>query len=299
MTDQPEGPDRPGPIGGDMAAIVFGLTRRMQLPALTQRHSSTFVLGLFSFVNGLIAIAAMAFVAFVTGEPFVFPSLGPTAFLLFYTPLLPASSPRNTLGGHAIGAAAGYFALVVFGLTDAAPALATSVTGARVGAAALSLGLTSGAGPLGAWRARDLAVEELIDRLLPEFEPPGRLGRLRTGSGPAPAGARRPDCPHRRAARCLPVRALEGLEEFMQPGVVPLEQCDIAVVDLGAAELGEHAALLPGGMIIEHVAEPLEQRPCLLAVAVANGTLQIAQQAQEHLVISRQRRDLRCERQSQ
>jgi CBS-domain-containing membrane protein len=128
-----------------MAAIVFGLARRARLTALTERHGSTFVLGLFAFVNGLVAIGAMAFVAFVTGEPFVFPSLGPTAFLLFYTPLLPASSPRNTLGGHAIGAAAGYLALVVFGLTDAAPALATGVTGARVGAAALSLGLTSGA----------------------------------------------------------------------------------------------------------------------------------------------------------
>jgi CBS-domain-containing membrane protein len=128
-----------------MAAIVFGLARRARLAALTERHSSTTVLGLFAFVNGLIAIAAMAFVAFVTGEPFVFPSLGPTAFLLFYTPLLPASCPRNTLGGHAIGAAAGYLSLVLFGLTDAAPALATEVTGARVGAAALSLGLTSGA----------------------------------------------------------------------------------------------------------------------------------------------------------
>lgn len=127
-----------------MAAIVFGLARRARLPALTQRHDSTFVLGLFAFVNGLLAIGAMAFVAFATGEPFVFPSLGPTAFLLFYTPLAPASSPRNTLGGHAIGAAAGYLSLVVFGLTDAAPALATSVTGERVGAAALSLGLTSG-----------------------------------------------------------------------------------------------------------------------------------------------------------
>ena len=128
-----------------MAAIVFGLARRARLSSLTERHDSTFVLGLFAFVNGLIAIGAMAFVAYVTGEPFVFPSLGPTAFLLFYTPLLPASSPRNTLGGHAIGAAAGYLALVVFGLTDADPALATGVTGGRVGAAALSLGLTSGA----------------------------------------------------------------------------------------------------------------------------------------------------------
>jgi CBS-domain-containing membrane protein len=127
-----------------MAAIVSGLAKRMRVPSLTQRHDSTTVLGLFAFVNGLIAIGAMAFVAFVTDEPFVFPSLGPTAFLLFYTPMLPASSPRNTLGGHAIGAAAGYLSLVVFGLTDDAPALATSVTGARVGAAALSLGLTSG-----------------------------------------------------------------------------------------------------------------------------------------------------------
>jgi CBS-domain-containing membrane protein len=145
MTDDIDEPQRPGPIGGDMAAIVFGLARRARLSALVERHNSTFVLGLFAFLNGLIAIGVMALVALVTGEPFVFPSLGPTAFLLFYTPLLAAASPRNTLGGHAIGAAAGYLSLVVFGLTDAAPALATSVTGARVGAAALSLGLTSGA----------------------------------------------------------------------------------------------------------------------------------------------------------
>lgn len=138
-------PDRPGPIGGDMAAIVFGLARRMRVPSLTERYDNTAVMGLFAFLNGLIAIGAMAAVAFVTDEPFIFPSLGPTAFLLFYTPMLPASSPRNTVLGHAIGAAAGYLALVVFGLTDAEPALATSVTGGRVGAAALSLGLTSGA----------------------------------------------------------------------------------------------------------------------------------------------------------
>ena len=137
-------PSRPGPIGGDMAAIVFGLARRARLTALTERHDSTTVLALFAFVNGLIAIGSMALVALLTGEPFVFPSLGPTAFLLFYTPLLPASSPRNTLGGHLIGAAAGYLSLVLFGLTDELPALATGVTGPRVGAAALSLGLTSG-----------------------------------------------------------------------------------------------------------------------------------------------------------
>ena len=128
-----------------MATVVWGLTRRMRLPSLMARHSSTAVLGLFAFVNGVLAIGIMAMAALVTDAPFIFPSLGPTAFLLFYTPLLPAACPRNTLGGHAIGAAAGYLSLVVFGLTDNAPALVEGVEWDRVGAAALSLGLTSGA----------------------------------------------------------------------------------------------------------------------------------------------------------
>lgn len=142
----PEGrPRRPGPIGGDMAAVVFGLARRLRLPALVERHSSVPVLGLFALINGCISIGLMAAAAWVTGAPFVFPSLGPTAFLLFYTPVQPAASPRNTVAGHLIGVAAGYLALALFGLLNAPPALATSVTTARVAAAALSLGLTSGA----------------------------------------------------------------------------------------------------------------------------------------------------------
>ena len=99
--------------------------------------------GTFAGVNGLIAIGIMSAVAWATGEPFIFPSLGPTAFLLFYTPTNPAASPRNTIVGHAVGAAAGYLALVVFGLTDDAAALATSVTGPRIGAAAASVAVTS------------------------------------------------------------------------------------------------------------------------------------------------------------
>ncbi len=140
-----EGPRRPGPIGGEMAAVLFGLARRFQVPALQQRHDTIAVLGLFAFLNGVLSIAIMSAVALVTGAPFIFPSLGPTAFLLFYTPTLPAASPRNTLGGHLVGVLAGYLALVVFGLTDRGPALAEGVQWANVGAAALSLGLTSGA----------------------------------------------------------------------------------------------------------------------------------------------------------
>jgi CBS-domain-containing membrane protein len=140
----PRSPRRPGPIGGDMAAIVHGLADRAQLPALLRRHDRVTVLGLFAAVNSVISIGLMALAALVTGAPFVFPSLGPTAFLLFYTPLQPTACPRNTLAGHAIGAAAGYLALVIFGLEDAGPALSTGVSASRVGAAAVSLGLTAG-----------------------------------------------------------------------------------------------------------------------------------------------------------
>jgi CBS-domain-containing membrane protein len=141
----PQSEHRPGPIGGDMAAVLFGVARRFQLPALQARHSQIGILGLFAFVNGIISIGLMAMAALVTGAPFIFPSLGPTAFLLFYTPTQPAASPRNTLGGHLIGVLAGYLALTVFGLTDRGPALTTGVEWSNVGAAALSLGLTSGA----------------------------------------------------------------------------------------------------------------------------------------------------------
>ena len=148
MTDKgspnPERPTRPGPIGGDMAAIVHGLASRVSLPALLRRHDRITVLGLFAMVNGVISIGLMAVAALVTGAPFIFPSLGPTAFLLFYTPMVVTACPRNTLAGHGIGAAAGFLALIVFGLRYAPPALATQVTWPRVGAAALSLGLTSG-----------------------------------------------------------------------------------------------------------------------------------------------------------
>lgn len=124
--------------------LALGLARRMRIPSLVARHDTTSVMGLFAFVNGLISIGLMSLAALVTGSPFIFPSLGPTAFLLFYTPTAPAASPRNTVLGHLIGCLAGYLALVVFALQDAPPALASEVSAGRVGAAALSLALTSG-----------------------------------------------------------------------------------------------------------------------------------------------------------
>ena len=121
-----------------------GLFTRLRLPWLTERYARVPVLAIFSFINGCISIGIMSVLALITGSPFIFPSLGPTAFLFFYTPTAASASPRNTIIGHAIGILAGYFSLVVTGLVDAGPALAVGVTWPRVIAAALSLGLTAG-----------------------------------------------------------------------------------------------------------------------------------------------------------
>lgn len=136
--------DAEHPIGGEMADILQGLFVRLRLPWLEQHHAQVRVLALFSFINGCISIGLMSILALITNSPFIFPSLGPTAFLFFYTPRAPSASPRNTIIGHAIGVLAGYFSLLVTGLTAAGPALSVGMTWPRVIAAALSLGLTAG-----------------------------------------------------------------------------------------------------------------------------------------------------------
>jgi CBS-domain-containing membrane protein len=94
------------------------------------------------FIHGFIAVGILGALAVFAGASFLFPSVGPTAFLLFHDPLAPTASPRNTLCGHAIGIVSGYLALVVTGLTDAPSAMVTGIDAPRVLAAALSLGLT-------------------------------------------------------------------------------------------------------------------------------------------------------------
>lgn len=122
--------------------VVRGLFARFRVSRLLERFPERPVWAAFMLVNGFVTIAILAGLAMITGAPFVFPSLGPTAFLFFFTPTSPTASPRHTLYGHAIGIACGYAALWITGLEHAPPALATGVDPHRVLAAALSLSLT-------------------------------------------------------------------------------------------------------------------------------------------------------------
>jgi CBS domain-containing membrane protein len=97
---------------------------------------------LYSFVAGALAVAVSGLAAYLSGQPLIFPSLGPTAYLFFESPMSERASPRNTLIGHFVAIAAGALSLALFGLLDDPSVLREGVTLARVGAATLSTALT-------------------------------------------------------------------------------------------------------------------------------------------------------------
>jgi CBS domain-containing membrane protein len=124
------------------AEPVFRLLRRLRLGWLLHHFSPLWIWSLYVFVNGFVTIALLALLALVTHTAFVFPSLGPTAYLLFFYPLAESSSPRNAILGHGIGLLCGYGALWVTGMHVGSPGAYDGVYGPRILAAALSMGAT-------------------------------------------------------------------------------------------------------------------------------------------------------------
>ncbi len=122
----------------------FTASPRLSLERLKARYPSAAVSALYGFLGGSVTIGLLALTAHVAHSPLVFPSLGPTAFLLFYKPLDAPASPRNTVLGHLLGASAGWVSLWVFGLANVPGAGFGHIGWARLGAAALSIGLTIG-----------------------------------------------------------------------------------------------------------------------------------------------------------
>lgn len=91
----------------------------------------------------LFAVLVMSLVGSLAAaleQPWLFPSLGPTLFLLAATP---AERPWNVFAGHAIGVVAGFGALFLFGAQEARSVFeAGAVDASRAGATALAVGAT-------------------------------------------------------------------------------------------------------------------------------------------------------------
>lgn len=68
---------------------------------------STRAVALRTGVHAGALLAVTGVLAWATGRPFVFPSLGPTAYVLATVERGGTASPRNVLGGHLVGVLAG------------------------------------------------------------------------------------------------------------------------------------------------------------------------------------------------
>lgn len=91
-------------------------------------------------------LSTLAAAVWVSGLPFLFPSLGPTAYLFATAPSAPESRPRRVIGGHTIGVLAGFAAFHVVDPGAALGALAEPRSVATLGLAAsgvLAVGLTT------------------------------------------------------------------------------------------------------------------------------------------------------------
>ena len=118
------------------------LLTHMRVAWLLQHFAPRLVWAVYVCVNGFITIGLLGLLALLTGSPFVFPSLGPTAYLFFFSPLAEVSSPRNTILGHAIGLVCGYAAFALVVASSPPFGLIPGVHGPRLLAAALSLSAT-------------------------------------------------------------------------------------------------------------------------------------------------------------
>ena len=97
---------------------------------------------LHMFAASATAMVVSGLAALLLKQPFLFPSLGPTLYLFFETPMAEQASPRNTLIGHFVALVVGFLSVWAFGLLDAPSVIDQGATPARIGAAAVSLALT-------------------------------------------------------------------------------------------------------------------------------------------------------------
>lgn len=90
--------------------------------------------------GGLILVVGS--IGLLAGQPWLFPSLGPTAFLQVETPDQRSARFYNTVVGHLLGLGAGLLAVTLLGTGDAPPVLSTNqLTPVRVWGAVLAIAL--------------------------------------------------------------------------------------------------------------------------------------------------------------
>lgn len=109
---------RPSPPAPGLAPQSTWLYRLVAAPArmrlqylLRNRTRAALTTALFVFFEGATALGIITAAAYVLQLPLLFPPLGPSAFILFRTPMAASASPRSVLLAHGLALASGLAAL--------------------------------------------------------------------------------------------------------------------------------------------------------------------------------------------
>jgi hypothetical protein len=109
-------PDETGSATGPGGIDVTGAATRSVRTRARERYS---VLGAggYAFILCLLVLAVAGCVGLLLHQPWLFPSLGPTAMLFFESPDQESARPLNTLIGHVVGILVGLGCLWMFGMS--------------------------------------------------------------------------------------------------------------------------------------------------------------------------------------
>lgn len=97
--------------------------------------------GLYAALGGAVTLLVVGLIAHVAQQPFLVPSLGPTAFVIYFAAGSRQAAPRNVVCGQLIGVACGVVSVVLLGLRGV-PVDLTNIGFHRLAAAVLALSLT-------------------------------------------------------------------------------------------------------------------------------------------------------------
>jgi CBS domain-containing membrane protein len=124
------------------AEHVMHLAARLRLLWLLRHFHPRSVWAADVCWNCLFTTGMLSILAALTQTPFVFPSLGPTAYLFFFSPLAASSKPRHAILGHGIGLLCGYGSLWLTGTALPPHGISHGIDWPTVAAAAISLAST-------------------------------------------------------------------------------------------------------------------------------------------------------------
>jgi CBS-domain-containing membrane protein len=93
---------------------LMALFSKFQFRYLHQvSHRKELIAAVYLFSAGVTALSTITIMAYVTDLMLLFPPLGPSAFILFYTPLSESACPRNLVLSHSMALVAGLGALAL------------------------------------------------------------------------------------------------------------------------------------------------------------------------------------------